>query len=94
MGIGNGIVQPLIATLWQEQTPNHLLGRALGLVSSLSGTIALFTMAITGPLGEIFGVRAVYVTAASVAVAIALLARTWPWSAAVRAAYAGRMLRT
>ncbi|MEH7239417.1 MFS transporter [Bacillus sp. JJ1562] len=75
VGIGNGISQPMVYTLYQELIPNELYGRVLGVILSITSFVSLFGILLTGPLSQIIGVREIYISAAVLAVVISLSAK-------------------
>jgi DHA3 family macrolide efflux protein-like MFS transporter len=66
--LGNG---PLIALL-QSTVPNHLQGRALSLLNTIMGSAAPVGLLITGPLGDLIGIRWLFVIMGLLAGAVSL----------------------
>ncbi len=64
---------PMTALL-QTVVPNELQGRTLALLNMVFGFAAPIGLAIAGPLGEAFGVRAVFILGGTLSTAINLLA--------------------
>jgi DHA3 family macrolide efflux protein-like MFS transporter len=63
---------PLMALL-QSQVPNQLQGRVLSLLSTAMGLAAPLGLALAAPLGELVGVRGIFIVGGTAAAAICLL---------------------
>ncbi|MEN9933567.1 MAG: hypothetical protein RLZZ387_146 [Chloroflexota bacterium] len=63
---------PMIALI-QAQVPNHLQGRVLSLLSTVMGLAGPIGLALAGPLGELIGVRGVFIAGGLASAAICLL---------------------
>lgn len=64
-------------TLLQRRVPPQMLGRASSLDFFVSLLFMPVSMAVAGPVGELVGVRTVFVVAAVIPLAVAALAITW-----------------
>ena len=63
-----------VTALLQSVVPNELQGRTLALLNMVFGLAAPIGLAIAGPLGEAFGVRAVFILGGTLSTVINLLA--------------------
>jgi len=64
---------PMVALL-QGMIPNELQGRTLSLLNMVYGLAGPIGLAIAGPLGDIFGVRAIFIVGGALSALINLLA--------------------
>jgi MFS transporter, DHA3 family, macrolide efflux protein len=83
----NGFINPLNASLRQENTPDHLMGRVSGMYQSAVNSLSLVTMLCAGVLAERIGVREIYLIAGLGYAATALLGRLSPWYRATSRRY-------
>jgi DHA3 family macrolide efflux protein-like MFS transporter len=63
---------PLMALI-QTQVPNQLQGRVIALLNTLMGLAAPIGLALAGPLGELIGVRGIFIAGGFASAAICLL---------------------
>jgi MFS transporter, DHA3 family, macrolide efflux protein len=68
---------PLMALL-QTQVPNELQGRVLALLTTAMGLAAPIGLLLAAPLGELIGVRGIFIVGGFVSAAICLLGLTVP----------------
>jgi MFS family permease len=81
-GLLYGPINPIANLVLQELAPPHLLGRAIGVLTSLAYASGPVGFLVVGPLIEWIGLRATFLVLALVLVAVALAA---PFVAALRA---------
>lgn len=74
-GTGNGIAVVLNITLVQRGAADHVRGRALTAIMSVTYLMMLFVFVAAGPLTDAFGARVVYAIAAGSLVVAGLTAR-------------------
>ncbi len=68
---------PLLALI-QSQVPNQLQGRVLGLLNTVMGLAAPVGLGLAALLGELVGVRGVFIAGGLASAAICLLGFAWP----------------
>ncbi|PWK09591.1 MFS transporter [Tumebacillus permanentifrigoris] len=83
----NGFVNPLNASLRQENIPDHLMGRVSGLYFSTVNSLSMVMMVMTGLFAEQAGVRNVYLIASIGYALTGLLGFFSPWFRRTRSIY-------
>lgn len=86
----SGFVNPLNGALRQENTPNELMGRVLGMYSSVITSLSIITMLGAGVVGEKYGVRDVYLIASIGYALTAVIGVLSPWYRETRQLYKPR----
>ena len=71
-GLAYGPINPIANLVLQELAPPHLLGRAIGVLTSLAYASGPLGFLVVGPLIEWIGLRATFLALALVLVAVAL----------------------
>jgi MFS family permease len=67
-------LQAMVSTVLQTQTADAARGRVASLMSASVSTASVVSMAVGGVLGDVIGVRWVFVVAGAVAVLASLIA--------------------
>ena len=73
-GLLYGPINPIANLVLQELAPSHLLGRAIGVLTSLAYAAGPVGFLLVGPLIELVGLRATFLALALVLVGVALAA--------------------
>jgi MFS family permease len=73
-GLLYGPINPIANIVLQEHTPPHLLGRAIGVLTSLAYAAGPVGFLVVGPVIEVAGLRPTFLALALVLVAVALTA--------------------
>ena len=73
-GLLYGPINPIANIVLQELTPPHLLGRAIGVLTSLAYAAGPVGFLVVGPVIEVAGLRPTFLALALVLVAVALAA--------------------
>jgi MFS family permease len=73
-GLLYGPINPIANIVLQELTPPHLLGRAIGVLTSLAYAAGPVGFLVVGPVIEVAGLRPTFLALALVLVAVALVA--------------------
>jgi MFS family permease len=73
-GLLYGPINPIANVVLQELAPPHLLGRAIGVLTSLAYAAGPIGFLAVGPLIELVGLRPTFLALALVLVAVALVA--------------------
>ena len=73
-GLAYGPINPIANLVLQERAPPHLLGRAIGVLTSLAYASGPLGFLVVGPLIEWIGLRATFLALAIVLVGVALAA--------------------
>ena len=73
-GLLYGPINPIANVVLQELTPPHLLGRAIGVLTSLAYAAGPVGFLVVGPVIEVAGLRPTFLALALVLVAVALVA--------------------
>ena len=71
-GLAYGPINPIANLVLQELAPPHLLGRAIGVLTSIAYASGPLGFLVVGPLIEWIGLRATFLALALVLVAVAL----------------------
>ncbi len=71
-GLCFGPINPIASVALQERSPEHLRGRAIGVLTSLAYAAGPIGFLLIGPLIDAIGLRAAFVTLALVLVGVAL----------------------
>ncbi len=81
IGLVYGPIGPIYNTLLQARTPEHLRGRAVGVMTSMAYASGPLGLMLAGPLIDAFGLKAAFI---SLAVPILVVAAVCPWLPALR----------
>ncbi|TCP53709.1 MFS-type transporter involved in bile tolerance (Atg22 family) [Tumebacillus sp. BK434] len=83
----NGFVNPLNATLRQENIPHNLMGRVTGMYFSAVNSLSLVSMLLIGLFGDLLAVRDLYLAAGIGYAVVGLLGFFSPWYAKTKGMY-------
>lgn len=72
VGVGSGIVNPMIGTFLQQWTPAHMLGRVGGLVRAGAQCAQPLGLLLGGTLIAVFGIRGTFLLAGIVMLAVVI----------------------
>lgn len=74
--IGSGMVNPMLITIVMKQTPQHLLGRVMGVISAGTMIASPLGMIVVGPALDRLGLSGTFVAIGVILVAVFLMVIT------------------